>query len=121
MRILVVEDDDILRAFLKMVLVKKGYLVTLAASVEAGRREYDSHNYEFDLVLCGNDCPQRNTGRDWLKQLRAYDQRVLLTSGRGVEDLDGLPFLQQPSDLEELLAKITEVIAGFDPSAPPTS
>ena len=121
MRILLVEDDDTVRMFWQRNLTRAGYSVTLAPNVADGRREYLAGQY--DLVLSDNDCPQKNVGRDWLKELRARGQKTLLMSGYAAADipeLDDLPFLQKGGGLQEFLTKVAEVLGDSSASAPTT-
>lgn len=102
-------------------LIRVGHSVTLAASVADGRQEYLASQY--DLVLSDNDCPRKNTGRDWLKELRAQGQKVLLMSGYAAKDipeLDDLPFIQKGGGLKESLVKVAEVLGNSDSPAPAT-
>jgi DNA-binding response OmpR family regulator len=115
-RILVTDDEPTVLLLVSRILERAEHVVTQATNVANGRRAYLDDN--FDLVVGDCDCPEKNSGRDWLKELRAADQKVLLMSGRNVRDLGDIgdvPFIQKPFLRSDLLAKITEILS------PPTA
>jgi len=111
MRILVVEDDDLLASGLMEALEGEGYIVERAAD---GRRADDLiADTEFDLVVLDWSIPPPS-GLELLRSWRhhGYDMPVLMLTGRGrVEDrVSGLDtgaddYLTKPFALEELLAR----------------
>lgn len=111
MRVLVVEDDDLLAAGLTEALEGEGYVVERAAD----GREADEHiaDTEFDLVVLDWSIPPPS-GLELLSSWRehGYDMPVLMLTGRRrVEDrVSGLDtgaddYLTKPFALEELLAR----------------
>jgi signal transduction histidine kinase len=109
--VLLVEDDAVVRGFVREALELSGYAVTEAAGpVEAlelaGARE-------FDLVLTDVVMPDMN-GRqlaERVTQLRPA-ARVLFTSGYPRDPMDAEDaFLQKPYTMDELVRKVHDVLA----------
>lgn len=106
-KILVAEDDTAVRVLLARILARAGYHVTLAASVSDARREFLTSM--FDLVISDNDCPQLNSGRDWLKELPPT-QKSILISGKDVWDIGELPYITKPFSVQLLLKVVAETL-----------
>ncbi len=82
MHILVVEDDDSLRAMIAEILALEGYQVDCAASTSAARQRLQQRSYPIvisDIYL------DERTGLDVLREVKELnpDSSVILMSGRG--------------------------------------
>jgi DNA-binding response OmpR family regulator len=112
MRLLLVEDDDLLSASLKQDLERQGYAVDLAKQgVEA---EYMGDEMEYDLVVLDLGLPQRS-GLDVLKNWRkkGNDIPVLILTARDAwhERVTGFKagaddYLGKPFHVEELIVRL---------------
>jgi DNA-binding response OmpR family regulator len=116
MRILLVEDDNNLRAFLHKAFREEGYAVNQAAAGDAGLAAALDSKYDcivLDLMLPGMD------GFEIVRELRdrGLHTPVLMLTARGeltdkVKGLEGGAddYLTKPFDLAELLARVQAVI-----------
>ena len=118
-RILVMDDDDVLRGALRVVLEAAGYEVMEAGDGEAGLALH--HEHGADLVLVDIFMPKRD-GLGVIQALRASDaqpkivamsggghtgQREVLTSATAV---GASRTLRKPFQPRELLTAIREVL-----------
>jgi DNA-binding response OmpR family regulator len=112
-RVLIVEDTDIVRRLLSILLERRGYDATAVAN---GQAALDIADNGFDLVLLDLGLPDMN-GLDVCRQLRSRastaDVRIIILSGRDdPRDLrDGLAagaddFLPKPFTEPELMARL---------------
>lgn len=112
MRVLVVEDDAILRDGLEVGLGLCGFAPDCVGSAQDARLAFDATDYE--LVVLDVALPD-GSGLDLLRQWRLSGSTVpilVLTARTGVADrIDGLDlgaddYLGKPFDLEELAARL---------------
>jgi len=112
MRILLVEDDQMIGDALSMALRDAAYAVDWVKDGETALRALE--NQEHDAVLLDLGLPRRD-GLEVLKQLRANEGSlpvIIITARDGVEDrVKGLDlgaddYLTKPFDVEELLARL---------------
>ncbi len=118
--ILVVEDDDSLRHLTKGLLERLGYRVSVAANGGEAVLLVEEQGLKPDLVLTDVVMPNMN-GKELIDRLRRRQQhlKALFMSGytdnaivhHGVLD-PGTPFIQKPFTIDELSAKLREVLAG---------
>ena len=123
-RIVVVEDDSDLRAFLSSVLTSSGFSVSgYGSGLHALKDAEHSHSdlYIIDLGLPDID------GMSLVRQLR-NDHRygIIVLSGRGAlaDRVQGLEdgaddYLPKPFEPRELLARIRSVLRRLGPAEPP--
>lgn len=113
LRILVVDDDDLVRATLGMMLEVLGHKVTLASGGEEALQRIKG-GLDIDLVVLDMNMPGQ-TGIQTLAQLRILrpHQRVLLASGHTDEALESivaadpeLEFISKPFDLSDLTKRL---------------
>ncbi|GBE33900.1 blue-light-activated protein [bacterium BMS3Bbin06] len=117
-RILVAEDDEIVRSMACEVLKERGYEVTSVKdgveAVEIIRERKD----QIDLLVLDVVMPLKG-GRDVLEEARGlgYSGGVLFISGYTVNAIhkdffleEGLNFLTKPFDLQEFLRKVRYVL-----------
>ncbi len=116
-KILVIEDDDALRAASARILASAGYRVYTAGGGTEGIRLVEEHGH-FDLLLTDVIMPYMN-GREVADLLRARcpQMRVLFTSGytdraiveHGVLEA-GTQFISKPFSIPELQKKVRQVL-----------
>ena len=118
-RILLVEDEDIVRAAILRTLSQNGYNVFEAASASEALEIYEREDGDFHLLLSDVVLPGEG-GLDLASKLVAERPRlrVLLTSGYTGRESDraaigarGFPFLQKPYSAVRLLQAIRDAIA----------
>ena len=116
MKILIVEDDQTLAKNLQEVLVKDGFAVDSAHSMEDGLLEVEVN--EYDCIVLDINLPD-GSGFDLLKTLRQSENQtpVIIVTARGeTEDkIKGLnlgadDYIPKPIDSNELIARIRAVI-----------
>ncbi len=115
MKILVIEDDRIVRTLVKHVLEKEGHEVSIAERGESG--EQIALEEEFDLIILDLGLPDKN-GLDVCRTLREnkMDSPILILSAYQNTDtkVTGLnigadDYLTKPFDNKELLARIDAI------------
>jgi len=117
-RILVVDDDQVLRGALRVVLEAAGYDVMDAADGEAGLRLYGKQG--ADLVLVDLFMPERD-GLDVLRALRTAipQPKIVAMSGSGrvraAAAFGAARTLRKPFEPRDLLAAIRELLEGRGP------
>ncbi len=106
--ILVVDDEQSILDFLRLLLEEEGYQVTTADSVDAGRDCLAADT--FDLTLCDIMMPDGN-GLDLLQEIRATDPRACVlmmtayTSTRNAIEamkLGAHDYVSKPFDVDEI-------------------
>jgi DNA-binding response OmpR family regulator len=116
MRILVIEDDNQLAAFLEHGLKEEGFAVDIAGTGEEGEELTDA--FEYDLLVVDVMLPLMN-GLDVCRDLRQrkLPTPILITSGkRSVEDrIRGLDagaddYITKPFIFGELMARIRALL-----------
>jgi len=118
--VLLVEDDDQVRALARTVLERDGYAVLVAAGGEHARQLLAEHAGPLDLLLTDVIMPDTN-GRQLYEQLASArpELKVLYMSGytgnviahHGILDA-GLNFIQKPFTVQGLAQKVREVLDG---------
>jgi PAS domain S-box-containing protein len=118
--VLVVEDDDIVRALIRRTLREQGYKVLAAIGGDDALRLFQAHSGAIDVVLTDIIMPGMN-GRALAERLVSVkpELRVLYMSGytddviarHGVLE-PGTPFLQKPFAPRMLAEKLREILAG---------
>jgi two-component system, cell cycle sensor histidine kinase and response regulator CckA len=110
--ILLVEDEDMIRHFLKTILIKNEYTVFEAKNGNEALDLYKEQENKIDLVLTDYSIPGIN-GKQLSKQiiLKNPDINILMISGLNDEEYSDLKnnkiqFLQKPFKSKELLTKI---------------
>ena len=117
-RILVVEDEDSVRAFAVRALASRGYTVVEADSGERALEVIDADDIGFELILSDVVMPEMD-GPTMLSEIRrkGITTRVIFMSGyakdafeRNLETPDDFAFIQKPFSLKQLLEKVKEVM-----------
>jgi two-component system, cell cycle sensor histidine kinase and response regulator CckA len=117
-RILIVEDEDSVRAFAVRALTSRGYTVLEADSGEVGLEVVESDADGFELILSDVVMPEMD-GPTMLKELRKRNitTKVIFMSGyaeeafeKNLEGASDFAFLQKPFSLKQLVEKVKEVM-----------
>ena len=128
--ILLVDDEEALRALTKRILHSAGYTVVEAASAEEARIAWMSSEPPVDLLLTDVIMPRVNGWQLAEELTRARPQmRVLFLSGfpgpdalpGGTADdgaLDEVAYLQKPFTPADLLRSVREALRGARPRSP---
>src|SRR5665648_483476 len=112
MQLLLLEDDHILSETLQLFLIKNGYQVDVALSIEEAE-ELTFHN-KYDLYLLDINLPEGN-GIDFLSSLRYAEDTtptIFITALTDINSmakgfqLGALDYIKKPFDPEELLIRI---------------
>lgn len=123
-RVLLVEDEDMVRAVAERALTRAGYTVTAAADGDEGLA-YVEQGAAFDLVLSDVVMPGTD-GPAMVRAIRARhpDLPVLFMSGYAEEqlrkeiDLANVHFLPKPFTVQQVTDKVGAVLAAAGLAAP---
>lgn len=116
MKILVVEDDEIVAKTLKLLLSSYSYAVDIAADGEAGLQMTEA--FEYDLILLDVILPKLD-GISLCQQLRSkgFQVPILLLTGQGEGRQKAIAlnagaddYVVKPFDSEELMARIQALL-----------
>jgi len=117
-RILIIEDNDVLRRMLRTALSKAGYAVTEASGGKSGLASYRQD--PFDIVIT-DILMEDIEGLETIGELRRdYPQVkiIAMSGGRGqsnylelAEQLGARRTLEKPFPLDQLVAAVREVLA----------
>jgi two-component system, cell cycle sensor histidine kinase and response regulator CckA len=116
-RILVVDDEELVRMVTKAVLAYRGYHISEAGDGEEAIQKYAESNPRFDLVLMDLHMPRLN-GYDALQRIRAINPKLkaILVSGGASDpaslggDIEGVAYLQKPFDNQELATVVRRLL-----------
>ena len=115
--ILLVEDEDMVRAVAERALARQGYEVTSACDGEEGLEKYREGG-PFDLVVSDVVMPAMD-GPAMARELRklAPDLPILFMSGYAEEqlrneiDIENMHFIPKPFSVQQISDKVLEVLA----------
>jgi len=112
--ILIVDDDDRLRALLKKFLSEKEFMVTTAAGSDEARRKLAW--FVFDLIILDVMMPGES-GLELLESLKGMETPVLMLSAMGEPDdrIKGLEigaedYIAKPFEPKELVLRIKTIL-----------
>jgi two-component system cell cycle sensor histidine kinase/response regulator CckA len=117
-RILLVEDEESVRAFSARALRATGYEVFEADGGEEALEVLEDLDYKIDLMISDVVMPEMD-GPTLLKQLRQTmpDLKVIFVSGyaeesvrRDIQDDQSVEFLPKPYSLDQINTKVKEVL-----------
>jgi two-component system cell cycle sensor histidine kinase/response regulator CckA len=117
-RILLVEDEDAVRAFALRALSSRGYTVVEADSGESALAVMEDEEEGFDLILSDVVMPEMD-GPTLLRELRkrGVTTKVIFVSGyaedafeKNLEGQTDFAFLPKPFSLKQLVEKVKEVM-----------
>ncbi len=115
-RMLVVDDEESLAEFLRLLFEKEGYNVHIANSVEEAHHRLDERT--FDLVLCDILMPDGN-GLELLKEIKAQNSAtevIMMTayasnkSAIEAMKLGAYNYISKPFDVEELIVVASKAL-----------
>ncbi len=116
--ILVVEDDEFIRALIREILTNYGYSIREAPDGEEAIRVFTAHKGNIDLLILDVIMPKKN-GKvvyDTIKKM-SPDIKALFISGYTADIIDkkgffekDLHFLNKPIVPDELVVKVREVL-----------
>ncbi len=118
MKILIIEDEEILAKLLKKGLENQGYAVDYLTDGEAGQTRIEYHYQDYDLIVLDLMLPKR-TGFEVCKNVRAkgIDTPILaLTAKADVQskisllDTGADDYMTKPFEFSELSARIRALI-----------
>jgi len=116
-RILIVDDEELVRMVTKAVLAYRGYQMVEAEDGEDALQKYSAAPGSFDLVLMDMHMPKLN-GYDALLRIRELNPnaKAIVLSG-GVHDPDesfgqmpGVAFLHKPFENQELIRLVRQML-----------
>jgi len=115
-RILLVEDEDMVRAVAERALTRQGYTVVAAADGDEGVEAVRA-NPDFDLVVSDVVMPSMD-GPAMAREIRQLVPKmpVLFMSGYAEEqlrreiDIEGMHFIAKPFSVAQIAAKVGEVL-----------
>ncbi|MHA2029790.1 MAG: response regulator [Candidatus Kariarchaeaceae archaeon] len=107
-RILVVDDEPMVRKFVKMSLVRQGYDVHEAASGEEAL-EAIYKTPSIDLLITDIQMPGMN-GYELVEQTKSKVKKVLMITGYYYRSAEGIPLLRKPFNYESLSKKVHEML-----------
>lgn len=117
-RILLVEDEQLIRDFAARALRQGGYAVVEAETAEEALQVFDTNRQEFDLIFTDVVLPGK-TGVQLVDEVhtRSPDSHVLLCSGYADSKSQwshicqrGLRFLEKPYSVRDLLAAVHGIL-----------
>ncbi|MDD5144989.1 MAG: response regulator transcription factor [Candidatus Pacebacteria bacterium] len=118
MKILIIEDDEVLVQMLKTGLGKEGYAVDYLTDGEAGERRLELHYMDYDLIILDLMLPKKD-GAEICKNIRKKGITVpilILTAKADTEEKIHLldegadDYLVKPFAFPELLARMRAII-----------
>ena len=113
-RILIVEDEDSVRAFASRALVSRGYTVVEASTGQMGLEVLEEDKVGFELILSDVVMPEMD-GPTMLKELRkrGITSKFIFMSGYAEDAFEKTPdsptdfsFIQKPFSLKQLVEKV---------------
>jgi len=121
--VLVAEDEEIVKQFLKGILKRVGYRVVTASNGEEAIALFHENRDDISLVISDVVMPKKN-GREIYEEIRAHRQDVkfLFISGYTADVIlqkgifsDGVEFITKPFSKNDILRKVREVLDRSDP------
>ena len=118
-KLLLVEDEDMVRAVAERALVRAGYTVTTVTDGEEGLAEVANGSTEFDLIVSDVVMPVMD-GPAMARAIRRVkpDIPILFMSGYAEEqlrndiDIDNMHFIPKPFSVQQINSKVAEVLSG---------
>lgn len=117
-KILIVEDDPLLRTVFQRTLEERGHSVLLAENGEEGLRQIERHSDTVPLIISNLVMPKMN-GREFYEQVQKIKPGTKFLFVSGYTDLpprqdwltkNDLPLLFKPFSPSELVAKVHDLL-----------
>lgn len=121
-RILLAEDEEVLRSLVSSTLEFAGYQVVQASDGEEALNRFEESGGEFDMIVTDVVMPSMG-GRELVQAVKRSKpgMKVLYLSGHIADDelqeeitRKGSPFLPKPFKPSELIRKVMEVLDGVE-------
>jgi len=116
-RILLVDDEEMVRKAIRLILAFGGYQIVEAVDGEEAVQKYLEASPPFDLILMDLDMPRVN-GVEALARIRTHApeaKAILLSGGVHSPGEERMVFLQKPFDVQRLIGLVRETLAAdFD-------
>ena len=116
--VLLAEDEDAIREFIKKLLEEYGYKVITVTSGQEAIKEFKAHKDKIQLALLDVIMPNKN-GREAYEEIKKIrpDIKVLFMSGYPADIIHkhdiiekGFAYIEKPASPTKLLKKIREVL-----------
>ena len=126
-RLLVIDDEPDLRTLYELTLLREGYTVDTAGTVEEARHSLNTHQYS--AVITDMRLPD-GTGLEILKQLDDSARRertIVITAYGSAENAvtalksGAYDYLTKPVDLKQFRSVVLSAVAGLQSDAPASS
>jgi two-component system OmpR family response regulator len=115
-KLLIVDDDDEIRALLHVVLTREGFAVELAKGAAAARRALAASD-DFDLILLDVMMPGEDglSFCQWLREMRSTPVLMVSARSMSVDRAIGLEtgaddYLPKPFERRELVARVRALL-----------
>ena len=118
-RILVVDDEEVVRKLTREMLHRAGYDVVTAIGTTEAVAWYRAHPHEADLVIIDMVMPGKD-GQECFKALKAInpDVRAILSTGYGLDghaqdtlDAGMVGYVQKPYHMQDLVTAVADALA----------
>jgi PAS domain S-box-containing protein len=116
--LLIAEDEEVVRAFMRKIFERVGYKVITAEDGEDAVEKFKENSEDISLILSDVIMPRKN-GREIIEEVRRIKPaiKVLFISGytanvmheKGILE-EGMDFIAKPFVKDELLRKVREVL-----------
>ena len=123
-RILVVDDEEVVRKLAREMLRRAGYDVVTATGTTEAVTWYRAHPHEADLVIIDMVMPGKD-GQECFKALKAIDPdvRAILSTGYGLDghaqdtlDAGMVGYVQKPYHMDDLVTAVADALADRPPA-----
>lgn len=120
-RILVVDDEEVVRKLAREMLRRAGYDVVTVTGMTEAVTWYRMHPHEADLVIIDMVMPGKD-GQECFKALKAIDPdvRAILSTGYGLDghaqdalDSGMVGYVQKPYHMEDLVTAVADALASL--------
>jgi CheY-like chemotaxis protein len=118
-RILVVDDEEVVRKLTREMLHREGYDVVTVAGAKEAAAWYRAHPHEVDLVIIDMVMPSVD-GLECFRALKEIDPnvRAILSTGYGLDghaqdalDAGMIGYVQKPYHVEDLVSAVADALA----------
>jgi two-component system nitrogen regulation response regulator NtrX len=109
-RILLVDDEEMVRKAIRLILGFSGYEIVEAVDGEEAVHKYLEASPPFDLIVIDLDMPRLN-GAEAMARIRNHHpeaKAILLSGGVHAVDLERIHFLQKPFEIQQLIGLVRE-------------
>lgn len=120
-RILVVDDEEVVRKLAREMLRRAGYDVVTVTGMTEAVTWYRTHPHEADLVIIDMVMPGKD-GQECFEALKAIDPdvRAILSTGYGLDghaqdalDSGMVGYVQKPYHMEDLVTAVADALANL--------